>query len=201
MPRARFAIVRSPRAARVRSTSPLDIARICLIRPEAPLQLDNGSAVLLLGVNPQWRIHLLRGNVEDNLWLRPTFDTPEVNASPREGYILVKVKPTTPSQPLGVSLVFPEGKPHGPCQDGVVPTFSLSPGAVNYLGDLAYTFENQQLRYSYSIDTDAARAFLSAKYPSYVASLTTRPMIPLKVKGGGCNPIIKGVPILSPIHH
>src|SRR5438045_1841405 len=76
-----------------------------------------------------------------------------------------------------------------------------SKGETDHSVSTTYTFENQQLRYSYSIDADAARTFLSAKYPGYVASLATRPMIPLKVKGGGCNPIIKGVPILIPGHH
>lgn len=162
------------------------------------LGLDNESAVLFLGVTPAYRVHLLRGNVVNGVWERPTVDTPEVNIIAESGYIFVKVKPTTEAKRLGVSLVFPEGRMFGPCQDSIVPVFTLNPGTISYVGDLQYTYSGAQLRYDYTVDEDKARAFLRANYPNSEVAMTTIPMTPMKVKSTVCNPRTITIPIYMP---
>jgi hypothetical protein len=162
------------------------------------LGLDNESAVLLVGVTPAYRVHLLRGDVANDVWERPTIDTPEVNIVPESGYIFVKVKPTTEAKRLGVSLVFPEGRMFGPCQDSIAPIFMLKPGTINYVGDLKYTFSGGRLRYDYTVDEDKAKAFLRTNHPNSEASMTTVPMTPMRVKSTFCDSRTITIPIYVP---
>lgn len=157
------------------------------IRPDSPPQLQAESALILLGLDPSSRIHLLRGAAENGAWHRPIIDTPEVNAFPEDGYIFVKVKPTAPSERLGISLVFPNGRPYTPCTGAVLPTWALKPGVVNYLGELTVTVDDRgELRFSYALHEHRARAFLDASYPGYVDYFETQPATPMTVKGGIC---------------
>lgn len=165
------------------------------IRHGESLQLDNESAVLFLGVAPGYRIHLLRGTVTDDVWTRPAVDVPEVNLTPEAGYIFVKVKPTTPDKRLGVSLIFPEGKPYGPCQGSTAPVFTVKAGTITYVGDLRYQFAAGQLRYDYTVDEEKARSFLKASYPGLGSAMTTIPMVPMKVNSSFCDPKTVTIPI------
>ena len=65
------------------------------LRPDEPVQLSGTEAILLMGMQPAgYRIHLLRGKVEEGHWVRPTVDVPEVNIEAEAGFIMVKVAPT-----------------------------------------------------------------------------------------------------------
>lgn len=165
------------------------------IRHGESLQLDNDSAVLFLGVDPGYRIHLLRGAVADNVWTRPSVDVPEVNLAPEAGYIFVKVKPTTAEKRLGVSLLFPEGKAFGPCQDSIAPVFTVKAGTITYVGDLQYQFNSGKLRYDYVVDEEKARSFLKTNYPGLGSMMTTIPMVPMKVNSNFCDPKTVTIPI------
>jgi hypothetical protein len=169
------------------------------IRPGAALEMDSESAVLVMGLSPNYRFHFIRGPVENNVWERPVVDVPEINLSPDSGYLVVKLKPTAATESFGISLVFPEkGRPYGPCQDSTAPTFGLKGGAVNYVGDLRYTFDGSSLRYEYSLDETKARTFLNANYPGYVDSLQVNPIKLMKVKSTICNQRTITAPILIP---
>jgi hypothetical protein len=170
------------------------------IRSGSSLDLDDNSAFLLLGMTPEYRIHLLHGSIEGSVWVRPKLDVPEVNTFPENGYILVKVKPTTPTDRMSVSIVFPEkrGQGHGPCMNSIAPTFELEPGAITYVGHLEYLFDGQQLRYTSKIDEDAAKAFLKANYPGYAGAFHSRPMTQMKVNSHFCDPRTITIPIYIP---
>lgn len=168
------------------------------IKPGERPQLDEHSAVLFLGVTPAYRIHLLRGRVENDVWARPTVDVPEVNITPESGYIFVKVRPTTPEERLGVSLIFPQGRGYGPCQDSIAPIFALKPGTISYVGDLHYSFSDKRLRYDYTIEEDKAREFLRTNYPGTETAMTTVPMVPMKVKSTFCDPRTITIPVYVP---
>jgi len=166
------------------------------IRPGAALEVDNESAVLVMGFSPNYRIHLIRGPIEDDVWERPVVDVPEVNLFPSDGYLIVKLKPTAATERFGISLIFPErGRPYGPCQDSIAPAFGLKGGAVNYVGDLSYAFDGSSLRYEYSLDEGKARSFLKANYPGYVESLQVQPMKLMKVRSKICDQRSTTIPI------
>jgi len=166
------------------------------IRPGSALELDNESAVLIMEFSPNYRIHLIRGPIEDDVWERPVVDVPEVNLFPDNGYLIVKLKPTAASESFGISLIFPgKGRPYGPCQDSIAPTFGLKGGAVNYVGDLSYTFDGSSLHYEYSLDESKARNFLKANYPGYVESLQVRPIKLMKVRSKICDRRTTTIPI------
>src|SRR6266513_3170206 len=147
------------------------------IRPGSTLEVDNESAVLVM----------------------PVVDVPEVNLFPNNGYLIVKLKPTAATESFSFSLIFPEkGRPYGPCQDSTAPTFDLKGGAVNYVGDLRYTFDGSSLRYEYSLDETKARTFLNTNYPGYVDSLQVKPIKLMKVKSNICDQRTITVPIFIP---
>ncbi len=169
------------------------------IRPGSTLEVDNESAVLVMGLSPNYRFHLIRGPIKDNVWERPAVDVPEVNLFPDNGYLIVKLKPTAATESFSFSLIFPEkGRPYGPCQDSTAPTFDLKGGAVNYVGDLRYTFDGSSLRYEYSLDETKARTFLNTNYPGYVDSLQVKPIKLMKVKSTICDQRTITVPIFIP---
>lgn len=168
------------------------------IQPGERPDLSGESSMLFLGVTPAYRIHLLRGDAVNGIWERPAVDIPEVNITPENGYIFVKLKPTTKARRLGVSLIFPEGQAFGPCRDSIAPTFILKAGAVTYVGDLHYEFLGGQLRYHYSVDEEKAKAFLRRYYPQSEGSMTTIPMTPMKVQSNICDPKTITIPIYVP---
>ena len=96
----------------------------------SPLAVDDNSGILVIGLRPNYKIHLTRGLSENGVWARPRIDIPEINVTPEDGYIIVKALPTTGEQVLGVSLVFPGGGAYGPCQGSESPTFQVKAGAV-----------------------------------------------------------------------
>lgn len=171
------------------------------VKPGEKLLLDEHSSVLFLGVTPAYRIHLLRGKVENNVWDRPTVDVPEINITPESGYIFVKVKPTTPEERLGVSLIFPDGQSYGPCQDSIAPIFMLKPGTISYVGNLHYSRSGSQLRYDYTVEEQKAVEFLRKNYPGTETAMTTTPMVPMKVNTTLCTPKSITIPIYIPRTH
>jgi hypothetical protein len=152
------------------------------IQKGSALEVDDNSAVMVLGVTPRIRIHLLRGAIEGDYWVMPNFDVPEVNLFPEDGYIVVRSKPTTTTERFGVSSVFPGGGAYGPCRDSLGPTFVLRGGAVNYLGELRYSFDGAVVRHEHSVDEAKVRSFLNANYPGYSERLVIYPVTKMKVK-------------------
>ena len=165
------------------------------IKPGADISLDEASAILVLGFSPDYRIHLLRGSLENNVWTRPGIDVPEVNIFPTNGYVIVKVKPTTPTNALGIGAIYLDYTGYGPCQDSISPVFELQGGSVNYVGHLSYAYKGKTLKYQSSIKNEEAKAYLEANYPSLARSLVYNPMRMLKVNSGFCNSTTITVPV------
>jgi hypothetical protein len=168
------------------------------VRSGSDLQADAASSVLVLGVRPNYRIHLLRGKIVDHTWVRPIIDTPEVNIFPGvEGYVVVKVKPTTDAEKLGVSLIFPNGLPYGPCANYKNPVFTLRPGTVTYVGDIDYELVGDELRFTTSLDAKRARTYLASKYPT-MGPFEVHPMDVMNVDSGLCRQTRTTIPVFIP---
>ncbi len=139
-----------------------------------------------MGLSPDdYSIHLLRGPANSGVWTRPHLDVPEVAVGANDGYIVVKVPPTTGSEMMGLSLVFPGA--YGPCQDSMTPAFTLKGGTVNYVGDLQFKREGSSLGFHNSIDEDKAREYLKARYHGFAERMETFPMKLMKVNSTLCN--------------
>lgn len=168
------------------------------IRPGSSLQVDAKSSVLVFGMQPNSRIHLIRGDIVDGVWERPFNDTPDVNAFPDEdGYIVVKLRATKATEKLAVSLVFPDGKPYGPCDGNQSPTFTLLPGKITYAGDLKYRVDGAKLSFSISSDVEKAHAYVASRFQE-VGSFEFHPMEVMKVLNGPCGPKTMIIPIYLP---
>jgi len=166
------------------------------LKPGSTLDIDKTKTVLMLGYSPNYRIHFIHGSFENDIWTRPTIDIPDINIEPVGEYIIIDTEPTSPEKPLGISMIFPfNWTGFGPCQDSMSPIFNLKPGVVNYVGDLAYSFDGQKLQYKSSINNQKAKDFLKANYPDFVKSLEFNPMKMVKVNSGVCSPKTITVPI------
>jgi hypothetical protein len=167
------------------------------LRPDEPVQLSGTEAILLMGMQPAgYRLHLLRGKVDEGHWVRPTVDVPEVNIEAEAGFIMVKVAPTLPGERMGVATVFPgSNQAYGPCNGTASPTFELKPGVVNYVGDLSYALANRKLSYAYSENGQQARKFLAERFPSLVPKLAVTGAQIMPVRTGFCNPTTITIPV------
>lgn len=169
------------------------------VRASDGLQVDADSALLVLGVNHHYLVQMTRGPIVGNTWTLPWRNAAVVDTFPDEsGYIVVKVKPTTDAEKLGLSRVFPDLlHPYGPCQGYKTPVFTLRAGTITYAGDLDYNFDGSQLRFSVTSDVEKARAYLKSKY-SNAEPLEFRPMELLTVNSGFCQTKTLMVPIFIP---
>lgn len=168
------------------------------IQTGSTLRVDSRSSILVLGMRPNYRVALLHGRIADGVWVRPTIDTPEVNTTPNDdGYIVVKVEPTTDTDKLGVSLILVGGRLYGPCAGYRNPIFTVPPGTITYVGDINYNFDGSRLRFSTSADVQKARAHIAAKY-SASAPFEFHPMQVLEVRSGLCNRKTVMIPIFLP---
>jgi len=164
------------------------------------VRLSESEAILVLGVNPRYRVHLVHGSVTDDVWRRPFNDVPEANLFPEDGYIVVKLKVQPAGERWAVPSVMPEGIGGGlyvPCNDSMVPTFTLHGGTVNYVGGIDYQLTGKRLTFSVSSDEKAAREFIASHYPRF-AALHVSTLTPLKVKTTVCDPKVITVPIYLP---
>lgn len=153
------------------------------IVPGSNIFSDQSSSFLLLRVDPQYRIHLLRGKVDGQYWVRPRLDIPEINIIPGpDGYIFVKLKTNASDERLGVSLIFPDGKPYAPCGGSVGATFDLRPSAITYVGELLYEFDGKRLYYRHQMDELDARNYLERNFGSRHSLVEVVPMVPMIVK-------------------
>jgi len=167
------------------------------INPGTSLDVDKDSAILLIGVSPKYRIQLLRGEMESDIWVRPTVDTPEINALPENGYILAKAIPTKANEPMGVSLIFPENIMYKPCMNSMGPVFDIKPGVINYVGDIEYVFDGKKLEYSVKYNRNKAIKFLKDNYSFLEENFHEEP-IKLKKVRSNCDPIKITIPIYVP---
>lgn len=168
------------------------------IAPGSTFSADDNSAVLVLGLTPRYRIHLLRGSIENGMWVRPNIDVPEINLFPENGYVILKVRPTTPTEPLGLSLIFPGNGIYGPCQDSSSPIFIAKAGAVNYVGELSYSFDGSKLKFEHTLEEEKVRQFLRVSYPGFEERLVIQPLRHMKVKTSRCDPRTTTIPLYIP---
>ncbi len=166
------------------------------IRPGSAITLDGESAALLIGFNPRYKVALLRGPVKDNIWTRPAVDFPEAYVYPEDGYILVKLKPTSNTEKVGISLITFEQGNFIPCNDSNNPVFELKSGTINYAGEL--NFNTLTNSYSLSLNEKNARNLIASKYPGGEQAIEVRPAQIMQTKSQACDPIRLVVPVYLP---
>ena len=103
-------------------------------------EISPDEAIMVLGFDPEVRIHLVRGKLQGGVIDFPRLYTPEINIFPTNGYVIVKVKPTLYLKYLGIVSVFSGLKPFVPCSE--VPVIQLDPGVINYVGHLSVGFSS-----------------------------------------------------------
>jgi hypothetical protein len=162
------------------------------------VRIAPNESVLLLGLDPNMRVHLLRGKSQYGFWNRPNIDVPEVNLFPEQGFVTVKVPATAADELLGVSLVFPGGRAYGPCDGDKTPVFALKGGAVTYVGNLSYSTSGGSLSFSDKVDESAARAFLGENHPALAAQMVTQPLKLMAVHSNLCSQGTAYIPIYIP---
>jgi hypothetical protein len=153
------------------------------IRPSAPVALKADEAIFFLGISPRVKIQVFRGTTENGIWSASQLRSAEINITPDTHYIVVKVRATAPAEQMAITRLLPlDGTVWVVCRNALSPLFTLKPGTVNYLGELAYTLAGGEAQYAYGADDTAAREFLKQNYPEYLPLLDMPPIRPAQVK-------------------
>lgn len=127
------------------------------------------ETVIVLRVEPRYRIHVFKGKNEDSRWIQNPIAV-TLNTFPTDGYIVAKLNSREGALNYGISGFLPEGIGFGtayfPCKGDQVITFSAPRGQVVYVGDLVMGSAGRLVPFHMSAkNIEAARVHLSGRFP------------------------------------
>jgi hypothetical protein len=163
------------------------------VTPGTATTLSKSEAIAVIGMHQRYRVHLQLGRVEDTAWHMPALASPAANLFPEHGYIVVKLPVPKAGERFSIPLVLPNGigvggRDHVPCPGTTAPSFTLEPGAVNYVGHISYDFSKDPVSYELSLEQEAAGKFLASTYPEFAKSVRVSPISSITVAGTDCRP-------------
>jgi hypothetical protein len=136
--------------------------------PATATHTDIGnSSVIVMGMQPRYRVHVFKGENDGDNWLRNQVIT-TLNVYPEDGYIVSNVPPRSGPENYGIGGILPEGFGGDlfvPCKGRKTLTFNAPKGQVVYVGDINYSKKEDQITFTVSSDFAGAQAYLQAKYP------------------------------------
>lgn len=134
--------------------------------------IDSDESLIVLGVNPGYRVTLYLGEIIEGKFKQTPFLGPVINGASTDGYIVAKA---TAGQVLGLTSVNQQGLMTGTdftaCGDARVPVFHVPKGQLLYLADIRYQPNGGKLSIRYEDRMDAATAFVRSKYPQFQGDL------------------------------
>jgi hypothetical protein len=140
-----------------------------------PVSINDDEAVVVLGVNPDFKVSFKNGTTEDSGWSIDNYSLSATSNFPTNGYVVVKVPSRTKAETYGLAQVQVKGSIVGylPCRGNLVITFEAPPGRVSYIGDMFYEKISSEydpsitkkIKYTYSSNPDKAKRFLTENYP------------------------------------
>jgi hypothetical protein len=137
--------------------------------PRSNYQPTDEETVIVLRVEPRYRIHVFKGENQDARWIRNPIAV-TLNTFPTDGYIVAKLNSREGALNYGISGFLPEGIGFGPayfpCKGDQVITFSAPRGRVVYVGDLVMGSVGRSIPLHMSAkNIDAARVHLRDHFP------------------------------------
>jgi hypothetical protein len=154
-----------------------------LNRDPTSLDLLGDDAILVMRLQPHYRVHIITGTKSDGGWASdetPFNSAVAVNTFPKDQFIVARVKGTDARQVYGLTAILPQGiglaAPHfKACAGDVTPTFEVPAGKVVYVGSLLASSAGAiQAGQSESVET--VKAKLSEIYPSIAARVEYKPL-------------------------
>ena len=150
----------------------------------ADLRSLGEDAILVLKLQPQYRIHIISGTRTDDGWASdetPMDSAVVINTFPKNEFIVVRVKGTRANQVYGLSAVLPQGiglaVPHfKACAGNVTPTFEAPPGQVTYVGSVLVAGQGNRVQAGATEDLARVQAQLAAGFPAVSSAMAYRPL-------------------------
>jgi hypothetical protein len=135
-----------------------------------PVRIDKDEAVLVLGVRPDYKLHIVYGyRVSDTVWEIDVPDIPQANLGPSGGYIVIRLAPTHSGVEYGVSLA-QDLRVDGPllfaCKGSNTIAFALPAGQATYVGELLFSETDAGVLARLTVDPQRAQRYLAQAYPT-----------------------------------
>lgn len=158
-----------------------------------------GDAIVVIGVDPRYRIHVTKGSVAGELWSASPAAFVTLNVFPEGGYVVGRVPARSGNEGYYVGAILPEGigisvPMYGPCNGDSAATFEAPAGTVTYVGNIAYGEAESTLAVTYSNDFEAAKKYMTTQYPHLADAMVGSEMKVREVTNFDCT--AKGVPIV-----
>ncbi len=168
------------------------------LRQDAVLDDASGDAIVVIGVQPRYRVAIARGLIADGQVA--IGGAASINAYPEGGYIVGRLKAATFPSEYHIQLILPEGiggfvPMYAPCGHESVASFAAPAGKVIYVGDVTFEREGAGMRLRYDEDFAAARAFMQRTYPALAPKLEPQPLATRPIRPYDCQPAHIPVPI------
>lgn len=156
------------------------------------------QSVVVLGVQPDYRVRVDEGNLENGAFKFNSFASGKFSVTPVDGYIIATLDATPEDKRYAITYIFDTHHlmthAYTPCAN-TTPTFSVPPGSVVYLGNYTFNESADGLSRAVSYDEKSVKAYLDQHYPG-LASLPfiSQHAVDMHVIGEPC-----GTPIFIPI--
>jgi len=123
-------------------------------------------SVIVLGVQPDYRVIVSAGTIKNNAFQFDEFGTPAFSITPVGGYIVAVLGATTDGTRYAITQVTDAS--HGnhiytPCGN-TSPTFTVKPGVIAYLGSYYFQENPEGLSRAVSYDAESAKKYISEHY-------------------------------------
>lgn len=156
------------------------------------------QSVVVLGVQPDYRVRVDEGNLENGAFKFDSFASAAFSVTPVDGYIITTLDATPEGTRYAITYIFDTHHlmthAYTPCAN-TTPTFNIPPGSVVYLGNYAFNKTADGLSRAVSYNEKSVKAYLDQRYRG-LASLPfiSQRAVDMHVVGEPC-----GTPIFIPI--
>ena len=156
----------------------------------------NNYSILVIGVEPRYRIHISRGCDMEQKWKLLNEFGAAANVFPEEGYVVVKLRPRNGKENYGIPSIMPKGisgvfggNIFKACNGNLVPVFELPPDQVVYVGHVKYIkTEDDKLTFGISKNFTAAQEFIDMHYPNLSKDLIQGEITLKEIMNVDCRP-------------
>jgi hypothetical protein len=160
------------------------VGQTTMDRDPADLRSLGEDAILVLKLQPHYRVHIISGTKTNDGWASdetPMSSAVAVNTFPRKQFIVARVKGTRSNQVYGLTAVLPEGigaaVPHfKACAGNVTPIFEAPPGQVTYAGSVLVTGSGNTVHPGPAEELSRVKAQLAVEFPAVAAAMDFRPL-------------------------
>ncbi|MCL2162172.1 MAG: PDZ domain-containing protein [Betaproteobacteria bacterium] len=162
------------------------------IDPNTSFDAGSKDGLVIFGVSPRYIVFAWKGSHTTDGVNKLDPSELSVISSPRSGYIVKTVSPTSDDQAYALYKVmtkwggWPKSTIFEACNNAKAANFQARPGEVIYLGDFQYQLVNGRLYVTHTVNLDGAKTHLKEKYPGVQIDPVYVEPVWLPVEGNSC---------------